>query len=505
MIVSRAFDFMHAKPSWRRGFVKVFRVLYGALLLPTFAWAGSPEIPSTVDTKPFASYDEAPATVDADDPAIWAHPERARDSLIIGTLKEAGLVVYNLRGQVKQLIAPPNLPTILPQDPPTPAGVNTGSPNPCPESAGETFGRFNNVDVAYNVKIGKRRVDLAVVTDRGCDRLRIYSIEPDNFRGPLIDITSSEAPRLFPWRVVQPSALQPTALESGVQKNPLDDQDTGYGLGLWNEGHEVYAFVSQRNRSMLQQYQLLADSKGNVTYRPVRALLFDPEFRLKEPGKRAITWTPCRENASEDPQSEGIVVDAKNNTLYVAFETIGVYRIPLKRSLPPVMQVGREFLFEPVKSFGKPYWAIPDDDEFECQSDPQGDPAADTLAAEGTDAFAGQNLEVDVEGLAIYDTGKNSGYLLVSSQGDDTFHVYARRGDNRHLASFTVAQTGESDGVAITSAPLGRAFPSGLMAVQNGEAQDPPDTGDINGYEYDGATQFRWVDWRKIAEVLKLN
>ena len=485
--------------------MKVFQYLYGALLLPALAWSATPEIPSTVNTKPFASYDDAPATVDADDPAIWVHPERPGDSLIIGTLKEAGLVVYNLRGQVKQLIAPPNLPTILPQDPPTPAGVNTSPPDPCAESAGETFGRFNNVDVACNVRIGNHRLDLAVVTDRGCDRLRIYSIEPENFRGPLIDITSSEAPRLFPWRVVQPSALQPTTLASGVQKNPLDDQDTGYGLGLWNEGHDTYAFVSQRNRSMVQQYKLIADSKGKVTYRAVRALLFDPSFRLKEPGKPLITWTPCRENAGEDPQSEGIVVDARSNTLFVAFETIGVYRIPLKRSMPPVMRIGRDLLFEPVKSFGKPYWAVPDDDEFGCEYGPQGDPAADTLVAKGTDAFAGKNLEVDVEGLAIYDAGKSSGYLMVSSQGDNTFHVYERRGDNRHLATFAVAQTGESDGVAITSAPLGRAFPSGLMAVQNGEAQDPPDTRDINGYEYDGSTQFRFVDWRKIAEALKLN
>ena len=335
-----------------------------------------------------------------------------------------------------------------------------------------------------------------------CDRLRIYSIEPDNFRGPLIDITSSHTPRLFPWRVVQPSPLQPTQLKSGVQANPLDDQDTGYGLGLWREGRDTYAFVSQRNRSTVQQVKLVEDKDGNVTYQPVRALLFDPKFRLKEPGKAAFTWTPCRENASEDPQSEGIIVDAENKILYAAFETVGVYRIPLSRSLPLAMRVGREFLFEPVKSFGTPYWAIPDEEEFECRYNPQGEPEADTLAAQGSDAFAGQNLEVDVEGLAIYDTGKSNGYLVVSSQGDNTFHVYKRTGRNRHLGTFVVTKTGDSDGVAITSASLGRNFPAGLVAVQNGEADDPPDTSDINGYEYDGSTQFRFVDWRNIAHAL---
>ncbi len=48
------------------------------------------------------------------------------------------------------------------------------------------------------------------------------------------------------------------------------------------------------------------------------------------------------------------------------------------------------------------------------------------------------------------------------------------------------------------------ASPPACVAVQNGEAEDPPDTGDINGYEYDGSTQFRFVDWRKIAGALKL-
>ncbi len=45
------------------------------------------------------SYDDAPATVDADDPAIWVHRQRPADSLVIATLKDAGLVVYDLRGK----------------------------------------------------------------------------------------------------------------------------------------------------------------------------------------------------------------------------------------------------------------------------------------------------------------------------------------------------------------------------------------------------------------------
>jgi len=474
------------------------------VMVPSLAVAEPPVIPSAVDTRPFASYDEAPATVDADDPAIWVHPERPAESLIIGTLKDAGLVVYDLRGRVVQLIAPPNLPTILQQDPPTPAGVNLLPPDPCAESEGETFGRFNNVDVAYGVKFGQQRRDIAVVTDRGCDRLRIYAIDPARTDAPLLDITARQAPRLFPWRVIQPSPLQPAEVSAGFQANPLDEQDTGYGVGLWQDGKDVYAFVSQRNRSAVQQFKLVGTAGGKVSYVPVRAFLFDAHFSLHAPGAAAIRWTPCRENANEDPQSEGIIIDAANNRLYVAFETIGVYRIPLSHKLPVAMRVGREFLFEPVKSFGLPYQAIPDEDEFECDHAPEGVPEAGTVVAAGSDAFAGDNLEVDVEGLAIYDTGGKSGYLIVSSQGDNTFHVFGRRGSNGHLGAFMVENTGDSDGVAITSTPLGRAFPAGMVAVQNGEAEDPPNTGDINGFEYDGSTQFRFVDWKKVARALGL-
>ncbi len=91
--------------------------------------------------------------------------------------------------------------------------------------------------------------------------------------------------------------------------------------------------------------------------------------------------------------------------------------------LPLAVRVGYESLFEPVTSFGKPYWAVPDEDEFSCEYEPRVSPADGTLVAAGSDAFAGEHLQVDVEGLAIYATGKNTGYLVASSQGDNTFHV----------------------------------------------------------------------------------
>ena len=67
--------------------------------------------------------------------------------------------------------------------------------------SGETFGRFNNVDILYGVRLGPSphspRVDVAVVSDRGCDRVRFYKIDLTGPGGPLLDITAAGVPRVF--------------------------------------------------------------------------------------------------------------------------------------------------------------------------------------------------------------------------------------------------------------------------------------------------------------------
>jgi 3-phytase len=192
------------------------------------AQSDQPTIFPIVRTATLASYDEAPATPDADDPAIWINPDDHRRSLVVGTAKDAGLLVYDLSGRLVQALLPPNAPQILDGDPPTPGGVNTDPDNPCADSAsGETFGRYNNVDIAYDLKLGRHphapRADVAVVSDRGCDRVRFFKIDPSSPNGPLVDITSADVPRVFPRRYDQPSLWQPSGDSEGWAANPLDD------------------------------------------------------------------------------------------------------------------------------------------------------------------------------------------------------------------------------------------------------------------------------------------
>lgn len=83
----------------------------------------------------------------------------------------------------------------------------------------------------------------------------------------------------------------------------------------------------------------------------MRSFLFDTSFELLDPHGATYTWTPCREAANDEPQAEGVAFDVVNNTLFVAFETIGLYKVPLDPAMPELVSVGVDHLIEPIKSF----------------------------------------------------------------------------------------------------------------------------------------------------------
>ena len=116
----------------------------------------------------------------------------------------------------------------------------------------------------------------------------------------------------------------------------------------------------------------------------------------------------------------------------------------------------------------------------------------------------GPNLTADVEGLAIYRQpgGKaDSGYLIVSSQGDSSYVVldaqapYTVRG--RFKVGFNLPAgldgTSETDGLDVTSANLGGAYAQGMLVIQDGYKRLP-----------DGPQNFKYVAWGDVAKALKL-
>ena len=104
----------------------------------------SPLTPTAaIETDPVAGEGDA-----ADDPAIWVHPADPSRSLVLGTDKKGGLVVFDLDGRRLQV-------------------VSDGS-------------RPNNVDVLYGFPLGGEVVDLAVAGTRiaGRQGMAFWRIDP---------------------------------------------------------------------------------------------------------------------------------------------------------------------------------------------------------------------------------------------------------------------------------------------------------------------------------------
>ena len=117
------------------------------------------------------------------------------------------------------------------------------------------------------------------------------------------------------------------------------------------------------------------------------------------------------------------------------------------------------------------------------------------------DSVDGGNLTADVEGLSIYYGPGDAGYLIASSQGSDNYVVYDRAGDNSFIGLFHIVAdevlgidgVSETDGLDVSSANLGAAFPYGVFVVQDGRNISP-----------DERQNFKLVPWQRIAEAMGL-
>ncbi len=151
-----------------------------------------------------------------------------------------------------------------------------------------------------------------------------------------------------------------------------------------------------------------------------------------------------------DTTTEGCVVDDDNGYLYVSEEDKGIWRYPAR-----------------AKSAKEP-----------------------VMIARTTEN-GGSHLQADIEGLAVWNGADRGGYLVASSQANDSFVVYDRLPPNNYVATFQVESgtydgVDHSDGIAITSADLGGLYGSGMFVVQD----------DTNGSKHQN---FKLVSWADIA------
>ncbi|MFY2763173.1 phytase [Arenimonas sp. MALMAid1274] len=110
-------------------------------------------------------------------------------------------------------------------------------------------------------------------------------------------------------------------------------------------------------------------------------------------------------------------------------------------------------------------------------------------------------IKDDLEGVGLYDLGGGRGYLVVSSQGNDSYAVYRREGRQEYLGSFVVVADGvagidgisETDGLDVSSANLGPGFETGAMVAQDGRNVLPVEN-----------QNYKIVPWSAIARALGL-
>jgi 3-phytase len=174
------------------------------------------------------------------------------------------------------------------------------------------------------------------------------------------------------------------------------------------------------------------------------------QFEIRPDGD-GVTLNRVRSLSLSD-QSEGCVADDLTGVLYIAEEDEGIWR----------------------------YGAEPN-------------AGSDRRLIDSTSG--GGHLDADVEGLAIFYAGATDGYLIASSQGNDSYVIYDRA-SNAYIGTFKVQDgavdaVNETDGLDVTNRALGPPFPNGVFVAQDGVNRE------ANGRE--GRQNFKLVAWETIA------
>lgn len=189
---------------------------------------------------------------DTDDPAIWVNPADSSQVIVIGTDKHektGGLYAYDMEGKIINQVVPLDRP--------------------------------NNVDIAYGFNLAGKKVDIAVVTERGTDKIRVFSL-PD-----LKPLDQGGIP----------------VFENETERSPM-------GVALYTQadsaGTKIYAVVGRKTG-------------------PSGKYLYQYELQEKD---GAIVGTKVREfgNFQGGKEIEAIVVDNELGYIYYSDEGFGIHK-----------------------------------------------------------------------------------------------------------------------------------------------------------------------------------
>jgi 3-phytase len=158
------------------------------------------------------------SALDTDDPAIWINWEDPARSLILGTDKGGEIYVFDLDGRILA------------------------------DKTVSGMGRMNNIDVAYDFRLGGETVDIALATDRNENRVRVF-------------------------RVPEMTAIDDGGIEAFEGEAPELRRPMGLALYTRPSDGALFAVVSRKegpSGGYLWQYRIEDDGSGAVKATKVR-------------------------------------------------------------------------------------------------------------------------------------------------------------------------------------------------------------------------------------------
>jgi 3-phytase len=159
-----------------------------------------------------------------------------------------------------------------------------------------------------------------------------------------------------------------------------------------------------------------------------------------------------------DTKTEGIVADDELGNLYIAEEETGIWKVKI-------------------------------DPESKSKS------LVSSSLPKNNDA-----IQPDIEGVCLYKKSDGSGYLIASSQGNYSYSIFDRTGDNKYITSFRIVDAEfdgveETDGIEVMNENFGEKYQDGIFVVQDGF-----------NYNESGvklSQNFKIVSWTKIQKMIK--
>ncbi|MBN2821370.1 MAG: phytase [Bacteroidales bacterium] len=262
----------------------------------------------------------------------------------------------------------------------------------------------------------------------------------------------------------------------------MNNCDLRYGFNLGGDTIDILA-ASNRTMHSLSIYKISEGGKlDSIQSRVIKSAMMDEVYGLcmyksKKTGKFFVfmnskageveQWELFGADNKIDAklvrsfllgtQTEGMVADDEAGILYIGEEQAGIYKFDAE---PEGTKQGRLV----------------------------------TLSTEEN-----PNIRYDIEGLTIYPTDSVNGYLIASSQGNYSYAIFERQGDNRYIGSFRIADGNidgveETDGIDVCNAPVGSRYPKGIFVVQD-------------GYNYEGdnllSQNYKFISWEDIEKLFK--